>query len=187
MSRILLILGFFSINAFADWQLDPEQSRLNFISVKNDNIAEVHTFDKIKGEINGRTLNIAVAINSVNTVIPIRNERLQTLLFNAAEFPVATFSAEINDGFLALAVGEKTTGDVSGTLALSGKELSATFSVSVVKIAENSLLVSTTKPYILNASEAGLSKGVEALRNIAGLKVISQAVPITFNVVFDAK
>ena len=79
-----------SLSAQAAWQLVNESSQLNFISTKASHIAEPHTFDLLSGSIadTGRVqLNIDLA--SVATGIDIRNERMQTMLFNVVTFPQA--------------------------------------------------------------------------------------------------
>ena len=58
------VLLLFSSPAFSDWNLVTEESKLNFISIKASNIAEIHSFKKISGSVkeNGEaqlTINLA--------------------------------------------------------------------------------------------------------------------------------
>ena len=82
--------------ATADWQLNNDQSSLQFASVKNTQFAEVHSFKTLSG---GLTKDGNVAINidlaSVDTLIPIRDQRMKEMLFNVVSFPQARVSAWI--------------------------------------------------------------------------------------------
>ena len=76
--------------------------------------------------------------------------------------------------------------DVELTVSLHGIE--QTVSASLVAVGEEGgrLRVYNSKPILLNASGFGLESGVEALREIAGLKAISTAIPITVHLVFSS-
>ncbi|MFC3094086.1 YceI family protein [Alteromonas sediminis] len=183
--RILALAAcFFASCVSADWTLDSESASVHFISTKNSHIAETHTFNNVKGTLSGVDLSVSIPLSSVNTMIPIRDERMRTMLFDVANNPVASFTAQVDESLMALSVGESTTAEVSGKLAVSGVSVPTTFEVRVSRLSDNEINVATVKPSVLSASSFKLSEGIEALRNIAGLKVISEAVPLTFNVTF---
>ena len=46
-----VLLAGFASGAAARWDLDSQQSAINFVSVKNASIAEVHRFDSLEGSI----------------------------------------------------------------------------------------------------------------------------------------
>lgn len=173
-----------SFTASANWTLDSDTASLHFISTKNDNIAEIHTFDQINGKVDGNTLTVSIPLSSLNTLIPIRNERMQKMLFDMANHPHVTFTAAIDATLLNQAVGGATQTDIKGQLNISGNVVPTTFSVSVARLSEDKISVATTKPTVLTTASFKLNDGVEALRNVAMLKVISQAVPVNFNVSF---
>ena len=62
---------------FSDWQLKTEHSSLSFTSVKNGTITESHQVTGLSGFVSqsGSTA-ITIDLSSVETGIPIRNERL---------------------------------------------------------------------------------------------------------------
>ena len=74
---------------------------------------------------------------------------------------------------------------VEAMLSLHGTERPVTMEVIVARIGDHSLMVSTSKPVIINAAQFALGDGVEALRAIAGLPSISLAVPVSFVLAFD--
>lgn len=172
--------------ANAKWQLDNTGSFLSFVSVKKGNIAEAHTFKQLAGNINKQgkaTLQIELA--SVDTLIEIRNERMRNLLFETELFPKALFVADIDMAAVkALANGATKTLTLKGSLALHGNKKDITTEVSVSRLDDNSLLVSSRKPILLNAQDFALEKGVEKLREVALLPSISTAVPVSFTLLF---
>ena len=70
------------------------------------------------------------------------------------------------------------------SLALHGVQRDLTAQVSVLLENDGDLLVFTTHPVLVNAADFGLDSGVEALRNVAGLKSISNVVPVTLQLKF---
>jgi len=63
--------------ALADWQLDNGDSTLDFISVKKSTVGEVHHFKQLSGSItDAGQASVDIELASVETNIPIRNERL---------------------------------------------------------------------------------------------------------------
>jgi tRNA threonylcarbamoyladenosine modification (KEOPS) complex Cgi121 subunit len=51
----------------------------------------------------------------------------------------------------------------------------------VSKDAAGALYVLSAQPILIRAEDFGLSAGIEALRAVAGLKTISQTVPVSIN------
>jgi len=183
--RILALAACFVASyASADWTLDADTASVHFISTKNSNIAETHTFNKIEGSLKGVDLSVSIPLSSVNTMIPIRDERMKTMLFDLANHPTANFSAKVDETLTAMSVGESTLADVNGQLTISGVSVPTSFHVRVSRLSENEVNVATVKPAVLTAGNFELSGGIEALREIAMLQVISEAVPLTFNVTF---
>ena len=56
--------------------------------------------------------------------------------------------------------------------------------VKVTRLADDGIQATTLKPVIVIANSFDLVRGVEALREVAGLPSISNAVPVSFTVVF---
>ena len=179
---LILIAG----SAYGHWTLDNDASQLSFVTVKADNVGEVHTFDLMSGEIeDSGELSITVELASVNTLIPIRNERMQAMLFETSVFPEANISASVDiDALGDMDAGDSRSMQVEFQLSLHGNTNSYTADVMVVRL-EGGLMATTTKPIIINADSYQLAQGVEALREVAGLPRISNAVPVSFTVVFE--
>ena len=177
---------FLASSAAAHWELDNSSSTLSFVTVKADHVGEVHTFDQLSGDINDDgSVQIMIELASVNTLIDIRNERMQNMLFETNLFPQATISGEIDlDAVAEMDAGVSQAISVDFDLAIHGESSSYTADVLVTRT-ESGVLASTVKPIIVMADTHGLVSGVEALREVAGLPSISRAVPVSFNVVFE--
>ena len=175
-----------SATASAQWTLSNEASTLSFVTVKADHVAEVHTFDELSGAIGeDGSVSIEIALASVNTLVPIRNERMQSMLFETDLFPRATITSQINSDRLAnMALGSSEEMGLDFTLELHNQ--SQTYNATVlVSRQEAGLIATTLKPIVVNAESFDLVAGVEALREVAGLPSISRAVPVSFTVVFE--
>lgn len=172
--------------ARAQWELDNDKSTVNFVSIKNDKVAEIHSFTSLVGYIGADgKVQLGIDLDSVETLIPIRNERMRELLFDTAKFPAANISAQVDPVILAAtADGGVVTADLPITLSLHGIEQTLTAPVVVVREGDNRLRVLTSRPVLVNAVDFGLDSGITALREIAGLKAISVAVPVTLQLVF---
>lgn len=177
---------FLASSAAAHWELDNNSSTLSFVTVKADHVGEVHTFDQLSGDINDDgSVQITIELASVNTLIDIRNERMQNMLFETNLFPQATISGEIDlDAVAEMDAGVSQAISVDFDLAIHGESSSYTADVLVTRT-ESGVLASTVKPIIVMADTHALVSGVEALREVAGLPSISRAVPVSFNVVFE--
>jgi len=188
MKKLLFLcfLTLLSFNAQAAWQLKNQQSIINFVSIKKSTIAEVHHFKSLSGTIADDAVKVSIDLLSVETNIPIRNERMKSMLFDTSEYSSASIAAKIDSSILDnLKVGRHYQEKLSLTLDLHGITNTIPASVGVVKLSDDSVLVYSVNPVIINASDFGLNKGIEALRSIAKLPVISSAVPVTFNLVFN--
>lgn len=171
--------------AHANYLLDENASSLYFLSTKNINITETHTFDSISGTLSASGhLQIDIDLSSVNTLIPIRNERMQNMLFNVSEHATATYTANVDKALLTLPVGTAKRVTVEGDLTISGISQKVSFEVLIVRLNNGNISATTLKPTVLNAAQFDLGTGIEALREIAKLAQISSTIPLTFSIEF---
>lgn len=192
LSRYFAVLGVAAMSAMAatpllaDWVLDPERSHLSFISIKSKDIAEIHSFEKMSGRVDDEgQVDLALMLDSVETLIPIRNERMREVLFKTTDYQKATLQAKVDSAVLnGMEVGE--IGELVGEarLSLHGETQPMTMHLQIGKIAPGLLMVASRKPLVVDAEQFGLGEGVEQLREIAGLESISHAVPVSFVMTF---
>ena len=180
------VLLLFSSPAFSDWNLVTEESKLNFISIKASNIAEIHSFKKITGSVkeNGEA-QLTINLASLETLIPIRNERMGKLLFETKIYPSAFFKLEVDlEKILLTEVGKSSEVEYRGMFGLKNKQFPLLVKLKVTRLNDQSFSVSSSEPLLLNADRLGLSNGIESLRAVAGLPSISKSVPVTFSLMF---
>lgn len=170
------------------WSLDNDASRLSFVTIKAGDVGEVHRFRSLSGSVGeDGAVSVQIDLSSVDTLIPIRDERMQEFLFNTARFPTATFTTNIDAAdYAGLGVGEVAQTKLPGVLNLVGSTLELNLNVLVARLSPDRMLVTTREPALVNAASVGLVNGVEKLREIAGLPSISKAVPVSVILMFVA-
>jgi hypothetical protein len=169
------------------WTVDTANSTFGFASIKNGDLAEVHEFGALDGEVSERgAAEIRVQLASVDTRIDIRNERMRDLLFNVAQFPLATIKAQVEiAGYEDLEIGARTGAEIEIDVEANGESATYYAIVNVTRIDEGAVSVSAAEPIMVDATEFGYGAGIEALRNVAGLDSISVIVPVTFDIVLE--
>ncbi len=159
---------------------------MHYVSIKSSNVGELNSFKKLSGSVTDKgaaSLNINLA--SVETHIPIRNERMQEMFFDVAKFTEANISGDVDlSRVTELELGETYTDTITLKLSLHGVSKDVTSGVQITKLADNKVLVSSLEPVIVNAEDYDLTEGLEALRVIANLVTISPVVPVTYSLVF---
>ena len=173
----------------AGWTLDNKQSQLNFVSIKKSKVAELHYFKVLNGSLNDKgEAKISIDLASVETNIGIRNERMQTMLFESDAFPKATITGMFDANRIKnLKSGEHFNIPQQVELSLHGRTQVLTGMVKIVKLTKQEVLVTTLQPIIVKADDFALLAGIEKLREIAGLPSIATSVPVTFSFVFKTQ
>jgi polyisoprenoid-binding protein YceI len=183
---ILTVLLLFACGtASADWELDNANSSISFVSVKNNGVGEVHRFASLVGFVGAQgNAQISINLESVQTLIEIRDQRMRELLFETAKFPIASVTAQLDMSVLAMAAeGGVVTTELPITLSLHGKEKALTVKLVIVGTGDR-LAVFSAAPIVINAADFDLAGGVAALQEVAGLASISTAVPVTLQLQF---
>lgn len=186
ISLVMLMLLGLSPCAFADWQLLNDESSLHYVSIKSSNVGEVNKFKTLSGAVTDKgavSLNINLA--SVDTAVPIRNERMRDMFFEVTKFAEAQVTGDVDlDRVLKLGVGETYTDSITLKLSLHGVSREVTSGVQIVKLADDKVLVTSLEPVLVQAENYDMEGGVEALRVIANLADVNTLVPVTYSLVF---
>jgi len=182
----LLLSLLISLPSLASWHLDNAQSRLSFISIKKADVAEVHRFTQLSGELkHNAKVSLIVDLTSVDTHVEIRDQRMQKFLFETNLFPQARFDANINTKSLQnVGLGESAIMEISGEISLHGVKQEISTEVLIARINEQKFIVSSMQPIIIQAANFKLGAGVEKLQELAHLPSISKAVPVSFALTF---
>lgn len=184
---VLFMVMCWPMVALAQWELKAEDSTFQYATVKNGSAYEMNSFERIKGYIGSHGLaTLTVELASVDTGIAIRDTRMKKMFFNLAKFPVARINMPVDNKQLAdLEIGEMWPLSTGGELQLNGQQRTVLAELHIYRISDKRWLVTTAQPVIVDAEAFGLLKGVEALREIAGLDSIMSKVPVSFDLVFE--
>ena len=163
--------------AFADWQIGPG-SQVQFVSIKNNTVGEVSHFETLSGSVtDAGDVEVRVVLDSVETNVGIRNERMKTMLFEVGLYPEAVITAQLDaESMAALSSGGVT--NVALQVDLHGQSVAKDAQLNVA-VTDQGVSATTTQPILLTAAEFGLEGGVAALQAVAGLNAISRVIPVT--------
>jgi hypothetical protein len=170
--------------AWAEWQV-ADNSSIQFVSIKNNTIGEVSHFDMISGTVGDQgAVEVRVALDSVETNIGIRNDRMKKMLFEVGLYPEAVIMAQLSPETVAV-LGSSSGAAVPVVLQidLHGQVVSKD-AVLTVSATEVGFSATTSQPILLNAAEFDLEDGVAALQSVAGLNAISRVIPVTVSLNF---
>ncbi|MEM9532852.1 MAG: YceI family protein [Pseudomonadota bacterium] len=177
----ILLLGPVSVGLAATWEVDTQRSSLSFVSTKNVDIAEAHQFRAVTGTLDADgKFALVIDLKSVDTKIPIRDDRIAEHVFAGAE--QATVSGAVDPAVLGdIGIGESALVDLKGELSFLGKT-TPILARTEVSASAGRLQAVTREPVLLNMRVLGAGTGIEKLREIAGLTSISMAVPVYFSI-----
>jgi len=169
------------------WKLVNAESHLEFISVKKGTIVETHSFGTLSGTVNidGKAV-VSIELDSVETNIGIRNERMREHLFETANNPFAVISAQLDKAdFAFMAIGDRKHIDIPMRINLHGQNNPIDVALIVTRLGDNKIVVDSQTPFIVDVETFGLQDGVEKLRTLAKLPSITPEVPVMFSLVFE--
>jgi polyisoprenoid-binding protein YceI len=190
LTALIVALSLSSISAYAaDWVIDSSGSQLNFISIKKMNIAEVHQFKQLQGSYDSKgNFVLDIDLASVDTQVPIRDDRMKKELFEVSKFSTAKLTAMIDtDQIDAIAEGASERFTFDAKLDLHGVSKPITLDVIVTRLVGAKLSVVSAKPVIINADDFELASGINKLMELASLPSISHVVPVSFYLTLKLK
>ena len=166
-----------SPTALADWRVGPG-SQLQFVSIKNNTIGEVSHLETLAGKVTeAGEVEVRVALDSVETNIGIRNERMKKMLFEVGLYPEAVITAQL-DAEAVAAMSDGGVTNVALQIDLHGQTVTKD-ALLTVAVTDQGVSATTAQPILLTAAEFGLESGVAALQEVAGLNAISRVIPVT--------
>jgi hypothetical protein len=170
------------------WTLLPDQSSLSLDIVKAETVHETFSLRFQTGKVgpDGK-MDLQIDLNSIETNIDIRNERMRVHLFDLAKWPTAQVQSQIDlTQFQDLKIGKNKVSTDDIQLLFNGISMVYDVETSVSRISETQISIQNTKPVIITASELEFTSGLEKLRQLAKLPSISPKVEVNFTLVLDA-
>ena len=173
----LAMLALLSPLAFADWQIGPG-SQVQFVSIKNNTVGEVSHFETLSGSVtDAGDVEVRVVLDSVETNVGIRNERMKTMLFEVGLYPEAVITTQLDAEAIAT-MSDGGVANVALQIDLHGQTVTKDAQLNIA-VTDQGVSATTTQPILLTAAEFGLEGGVAALQAVAGLNAISRVIPVT--------
>lgn len=175
------------INNAAALEVDSDESSVNLVSTKiladgTSSVAELFSFNSLAGNVtDDGTATVSIDLGVVHTGIDIRNERMSEFLFETAQYPEATITAQVPES--AMNNGSRLI-DLDVDVDMHGSQMSYTVPV-VITSDESKVMVVASQPILVDAASFDLQGGLGKLGELAGLLHIPATVPVTFTLAFN--
>jgi len=181
----LSILTLFSLSLNAEttssWRLDATNSKVNFVSIKKGNIAETHVFNDVSGSVVDGNASIIIKPDSVESKVPIRNERMREFLFETGVYPTIEVTANVNDALAELTPGNSSIATLPAALAMHGVSKEISLEVRITKLSANTLIVASTQPVLIRAADFNMVEGITKLASLVNNLPIAESIPVNFS------
>ena len=180
----ILLLG--NASYAAEWVLLPERSAISYLSTKlpvqgASLIFESNLFRDFSGTIDDSDFKLMIDLKSLDTRIPIRDERIAEHVFLTSQYPEAVVTASLEDlDQLELLLAKR----VSAQLAMRGKTNSVTAELILNRGDKDTLIIQTSTPVLVDARAYGMLEGFGELEKLAGLSYIPTTIPVSLYLVF---
>lgn len=170
----------------AQWNVVSDQSRVSYVTVKADTIAEVNHFTKVTGMVSDDGMaKIVIPLSSVETNVDSRNERMRQFLFEVMKFPDAVITAHLDMAALEkLPVGGREQMKLMAKVTMHDKSLDIEPTVFVTRVGPKAVTVETAEPIVVTSFDFDFDQGLAKLKDLAGLPSITPAVPVSFSLMF---
>jgi hypothetical protein len=164
-----------------------DQSSITFSTTKKGTVSETHSFTKFSGSarVDGKT-SVLIALDSVQTNIDIRNERMREHLFETAQYPSVKIGAQIDlDALSGLALGARRHSVGAFNVEMHGMSKDYQADMWITRLTANKVLVESQAPVFVKADDFALQGGIAKLQELAKLSSIAPTVPVSFSLVFE--
>lgn len=182
------------VNPFAPgWVLDRSQSNIKFQSIKYTaeqkmkvESSSFATFDA-SIEPTGDAI-VTVALDSVDTLVDLRNVRMRFLFFETFKFPEATIRVHLTPEMIAdLPAKRRETLTLPFTFDLHGVEARLEAPVTVTLLSDDQISVASAQPISIAVADFGLGENITKLENaVGGITVVASAT-VTFDFLFQRR
>ena len=174
-------------NPPSSWNLVGAESKINYVSIKNNNLMENNSFEILEGSVNlDGSAEFLINLNSVHTNNDIRDERLRKILFKTETYPIAKVTSLINlFDYEKLSVGSSIIKNCNFTITFQGLTRSFEAKMEIFRLGTNKVLVKNIDPVIIDGGDYGLHTEFKQLQQLAGLDSIVPVVPVTVSLLFE--
>lgn len=172
------------------WDLDLSQSNIKFQSIKytaeQKMKVESSSFASFSGTIEpDGAATIRVPLDSVDTLIDLRNVRMRFLFFETFRFPEATIRLQLTPEMIAaLPEKHRETLTLPYVFDLHGVEANLEAPVTVTLIDADAVSIASAQPISIAVADFGLGENIGKLEKaVGGISIIPSAT-VTFDLLF---
>ena len=181
----LVIALFWVAPSAHSWQVDANESNVNFVSIKKGNIAETHTFSDLSGSITENEGVLIIKPDSIDSKVPIRDERMREFLFETNLYPTIVVSIALDEGLDKLIKNKTIAVTLPATLEMHGQQAEVNVNARVTQVDDSTLLVTSTSSVLVKATTFKMVEGIQKLSSLVNGLDIAEMVPVNFSLVFS--
>lgn len=185
VKSLLLFLGLVANVSTYAWTVSAENSSIHFISIKKTNIGESHVFTEFSGSISDGKAHVIIKPDSVDTRVPIRNERMREFLFETGIYPTIEVTANVQELLDEIIIGTSMLAKLPATLSMHGESQDIILSVRVTAISDTTLAVTTVDPVLVRAANFNMVEGIQKLSSLVNDLAIAESIPVSFSLTFN--
>lgn len=168
------------------WNYAPDESGMTFVTIYNDDVAEINTFRNISGSVSADgQAHITINLNSVDSADEDRDRLYRSVLFDVMNFPNLVVTAQIDmENYEGFAIGDRFTELLDMNISLRGVEKRMNFYVMVTRLADDRILIENKAPLIINAADFSMTAPLAELQRLFGIRSITPVTTATLSFVF---
>ena len=172
----------------SNWQLNQERSAISYLSSKQASpetamIFESNLFHEFSGNIKNSQIELVIELNSLDTKVPIRDERIAEHVFLSKQYPQATITATI-ENLEQITYQRK---QMTALLTMRGQSHNVQAEVIIERSSPDTLHIQTVTPVLVDANAYGMLEGFAKLKELVGLMQIPTTIPVSLYLVFNTK
>jgi OmpA-OmpF porin, OOP family len=173
--------------ASPEWLLNAAASHFYMETVKASSIFEVHQFTGLEGGISkDGDAEVKIDLTSISSGIDVRDVRMRFLLFETYKFPTAEITAKLDMTALQpLLTATRINYPLKVRVALHGETQDMDAPVTITRLNDHSVAVTSAKPIVVKTDAFGLTGGIAKLSEAVNGTVIATGATITFDLVFE--
>ncbi|WP_163833641.1 YceI family protein [Spartinivicinus ruber] len=177
----------------AAWLVQSENSKVNFITEKiftNDkSVKETQLISGVAGEVdNQKQAEIKIDLATIDTKIPVRNDRIKKWVLDITNYRYATVKADLSAiNEQKIAVGDSKQMAVDGSLTIREATLPIQLFVKVTKNSATHYSVVSYKDTSININQYGGEDGIQKMTQVMGLKSINPVVSVKWELTLVEK
>ncbi len=169
--------------------LHVQNATINMITVKDGEVEVPAKFGDVSGVLTfadeeaqqGLEGALTIGLDSWDSGLGVRDERVQTLFFQVEQNKSATFTLERVDGLPegGVAVGHEVEATAIGKVYIGGGSADVEAPIKLSRSGDKDYHIDTTAPFVVSIESIGLMEPLKELMRVCGHKSIDDSVKVS--------